>query len=81
MDRDEEGISEGERELEEEQEEGDAEATLIILIKEEECIKCVKNNKSPEENSICAEILKQGDEELTERIWRLIIQIWEEEKF
>ena len=39
----------------------------------------MKSHKSPGENGIPAELLKIGAEQLTKRIYQLILRIWQEE--
>ncbi|XP_050439190.1 uncharacterized protein LOC126844814 [Adelges cooleyi] len=43
-------------------------------------VKWLKNHKSPDEDEVQAELLKNGGEELLTKLWKLICQIWKSEK-
>jgi len=42
-------------------------------------IKKLKNNKSPGENNVVAELLKNGGNAIKDEIWKMIKEIWETE--
>lgn len=66
-----------------EEQENEGENIIGDLPTKEEIEKCImelKNNKSSGENSIPAEILKYGGNELRSRIGSIIKKVWEEEK-